>query len=301
MKNNKKNNTTETVMMNQTKAGKVFDCFNYIFFFVMSLIMLAPLLYVFIGSFSSTGFANLNFGKFSAEAYRQILASKKVTGALLNSILITLVGTALRMAATSAAAYALSKSILPGRKFLMKVVVFFMLFWIGMIPDYILEANVYHLKNTYWVYWLKGLISSSNLIIMINFFKDLPAGVEESAYIDGCNDLQTFVKIALPMSKAAIATFSLFYAVDLWNDYLKAIIYIDDSSMWPITVWLRQFIVLAQGTVLENASYRSTDAWLPTNAVKFATITISVIPILMIYPFVQKHFSKGVMIGAIKG
>jgi putative aldouronate transport system permease protein len=194
----------------------------------------------------------------------------------------------------------LSKNYLPGHKAFITIMMFFYLFSLGLIPDYIVEANVYGLKNTWWAIWLPGLISSSNLIVMMNFFRNLPPSIEESACIDGCNEAQSFVLIALPMSKAAIATFTLFYAVDLWNDYLKSIIFIDDANMWPITVWLRQFIVLSQGNLLEEVG-DYVEAWLPSNAVKFATIMISTIPIIMIYPFLQKHFAKGVMVGSVKG
>ena len=182
----------------------------------------------------------------------------------------------------------------------MAIMMFFYLFNLGIIPDYIVEANVYGLKNTWWAFWLKGAIGSSNLIVMMNFFRGLPAEVEESARIDGCHEAQSFFYIALPMSKAAIATFTLFYAVDLWNNYMTAIIYIDNADMWPITVWLRQFIVLSQGNILESVS-DYIEAWLPSNAVKFATIMVSTIPIICVYPFLQKHFAKGVMVGSIKG
>lgn len=286
--------------LNQSTAGRIFDKFNYLFFTIWGIFMIVPLLYVLIGSFSSTGFMYLNFGNFTLEAYTSIFKSERTMGALWNSVFITVIGTALRVCCTTLTAYVLSKKYLPGHGFFMVIVMFFYLFNLGMIPDYIVEANVYGLKNTWWVYWLKGAIGSSNLIVMMNFFRGLPAEVEESARIDGCNEAQSFFHIALPMSKAAIATFTLFYAVDLWNNYMTAIIYVDNADMWPITVWLRQFIVLSQGNILESVS-DYIEAWLPSNAVKFATIMVSTIPIICIYPFLQKHFAKGVMVGSIKG
>lgn len=286
--------------LNQSTAGRVFDVFNYCFFTVWALLMMAPLLYVLVGSLSTTGMTYMKFGRFTLEAYSSIFKSARTIGALRNSIIITVVGTAIRVACTSVTAYVLSKNYLPGHKIMMVIVMFFYLFTLGLIPDYIVEANVYHLKNTWWALWLKGAIGSSNLIVMMNFFRNLPASVEESARIDGCNEAQSFVHIALPMSKAAIATFTLFYAVDMWNEYLKSIIYIDDVDKWPITVWLRQYIVMSQGNMLEDIS-DYVEAWLPSNAVKFATIMVSTIPIIMIYPFLQKHFAKGVMVGSIKG
>ena len=286
--------------LNQSKAGKAFDVFNYVFFTLWALLMMTPLMYVLIGSFSTTGFTYLKFGEFTLEAYTSIFKSARTMGALRNSMIITVVGTVIRVACTTMTAYVLSKKFLPGHGAMMAVVMFFYLFNLGLIPDYIVEANVYGLKNTWWALWLKGAIGSSNLIVMMNFFRNLPAGVEESACIDGCNEAQSFLYIALPMSKAAIATFTLFYAVDMWNEYLKSIIYIDNADMWPITVWLRQFIVMSQGNMLEDIS-DYVEAWLPSNAVKFATIMVSTIPIIMIYPFLQKHFAKGVMVGSIKG
>jgi putative aldouronate transport system permease protein len=286
--------------LNQSTAGRVFDVFNYCFFTIWALLMMAPLLYVLVGSLSTTGMTYMKFGRFTLEAYSSIFKSARTIGALRNSIIITVVGTAIRVACTSVTAYVLSKNYLPGHKIMMVIVMFFYLFTLGLIPDYIVEANVYHLKNTWWALWLKGAIGSSNLIVMMNFFRNLPASVEESARIDGCNEAQSFVHIALPMSKAAIATFTLFYAVDMWNEYLKSIIYIDDVDKWPITVWLRQYIVMSQGNMLEDIS-DYVEAWLPSNAVKFATIMVSTIPIIMIYPFLQKHFAKGVLVGSIKG
>ncbi len=289
-----------TMKLNQSTAGRVFDVFNYAFFTIWGLIMIAPLLYVLVGSLSTTGMAYMHFGKFTLEAYSSILKSARTLGALRNSLIITVVGTVLRVACTSVTAYVLSKKYLPGHKIMIAIVMFFYLFTLGLIPDYIVEANVYGLKNSYWALWLKGIIGSSNLIVMMNFFRNLPTSVEESACIDGCNEAQSFVFIALPMSKAALATFTLFYAVDLWNDYLKSIIYIDNADKWPITVWLRQFIVLSQGNMLDDVR-DYVNAWLPSNAVKFATIMVSTIPIIAIYPFLQRHFAKGVMVGSIKG
>lgn len=295
-----KKHASLTMKLNQSTAGRIFDVFNYAFFTIWGLIMIAPLLYVFVGSLSTTGMAYMHFGKFTLEAYSSILKSARTLGALRNSLIITVVGTVLRVACTSVTAYVLSKKYLPGHKIMIAIVMFFYLFTLGLIPDYIVEANVYGLKNSYWALWLKGIIGSSNLIVMMNFFRNLPTSVEESACIDGCNEAQSFVFIALPMSKAALATFTLFYAVDLWNDYLKSIIYIDNADKWPITVWLRQFIVLSQGNMLEDVR-DYVNAWLPSNAVKFATIMVSTIPIIAIYPFLQRHFAKGVMVGSIKG
>jgi putative aldouronate transport system permease protein len=175
-----------------------------------------------------------------------------------------------------------------------------MLFSAGQIPNFVAVANKFGLKNTYWAVWLPVAISSSNLIIMKNFFQQLPESIEESARIDGCNEIQSFMRIVLPMSKASIATFSLFYAVGHWNNYLRPMIYLDDSTMWPITVWLRQIVILSQGTMADDVAAEVT-VWAPSEAVKYATIVVGTIPIICVYPFLQKHFAKGVLLGSVKG
>jgi ABC-type sugar transport system, permease component len=284
---------------NQTTAGKIFDVANYLFLALLGVLMLAPLIYVLVGSFSSTGLARLKFGHFSIEAYKMIFSGRMLT-ALFNSTVITLGGTLLNIVVTSMAAYVLSKRLLPGRKWMLRIVIFFMLFSAGMIPDFVVVNNKLGLGNSFWALWLPVTISSANLIIMKNFFQDLPESIEESARIDGCNDIQSFIKIIIPMSKASIATFSLFYAVGHWNNYLRPLIYINKPELWPITVWLRQIVLLSQGTMGDDV-VTEVAAWAPSDAVKYATIVLATVPIICVYPFLQKHFAKGVTMGSVKG
>lgn len=286
---------------NQTAAGRVFDIFNHLLLGLFALIMVAPLVYCVVGSFSLTGMAYGRFTAFSLEAYQMIFCSGKTLGSLWNSAVITLVGTLINIVMTSTAAYALSKKELPGRKWLLRIVVFFMLFSAGLIPDFIVIANQLHLKNTFWAIWLPVAISSYNLIVMKNFFQNIPESIEESGRIDGCNELQSFIRIVLPMSKASLATFSLFYAVGHWNNYLRAMIYLDKSDMWPITVWLRQIIILSLGGMGNDNLSEQDAVWAASEAVKYATIVVSTVPIICIYPFLQKHFAKGVLLGSVKG
>lgn len=284
---------------NQSALGRIFDAGNYVFLGLLAIIMLAPLLYVVIGSFSSTGLARLTFGNFSTSAYQMIFSGRTIRS-LGNSVIITLGGTLLNIVVTSMTAYVLSKKYLPGRKLMLQVVIFFMLFSAGLIPDFIVVNNKLGLGNTFWAIWLPVTISSSNLIIMKNFFQDLPESIEESARIDGCNEFQAFLRIILPMSKASVATFSLFYAVGHWNNYLRPMIYLDNSEMWPVTVWLRQIVILSQGTMGDNVP-SDVSIWAPSDAVKYATIVVATIPIICVYPFLQKHFAKGVTMGSVKG
>ena len=286
---------------NQTAAGRVFDILNHVLLGLFAVLMVAPLVYCVVGSFSATGMAYGRFAAFSLEAYRMIFRSGKTLSSLGNSFTITAVGTFINIVMTSTAAYALSKRNLPGRKGLMGIVLFFLLFHAGLIPEFIVVANQLRLKNTYWAVWLPVAISSSNLIIMKNFFQNIPESIEESARIDGCNEMQSFIRIVLPMSKASLATFSLFYAVGHWNNYLRPMIYLDDSGMWPIPVWLRQIIILSLGGMGNDNMSEQDVVWAATDAVKYATIVVSTVPIICVYPFLQKHFAKGVLLGSVKG
>lgn len=276
------------------------DVLIYDFFIVLASVMVSPLLYVAVGSFSSTGLAQFRFGKLDFSAYKMIAFSQRTMRSILNSFLITIAGTGMNIVLTSVTAYALSKKDLPGRNWMMKLVIFFMLFHAGLVPDYILVSNTLGLTNTYWAIWMPVLISSSNLIIMKNFFQQLPASIEESARIDGCNEIQSFIHIVIPMSMASIATFSLFYAVGHWNNYQRAMIYISDPNKFPITVLLRQVVILSQGSLADDV-LPEVQVWAPTNSVKYATIMVGTVPIICVYPFLQKHFTKGVLMGSVKG
>ena len=286
---------------NQSRAGRAFDIANYFGVGLLAAVMVAPLLYCLIGSFSATGMSSGKFVAFSLDAYRMIFGSGKTARAIGNSFVITIVGTLINIVMTSTAAYALSKPQMPGHKWLTYMVVFFMLFSAGLIPDFIVVANRLHLKNTYWSVWLPVAVSGYNLIVMRNFFRQLPESIEESARIDGCNELQSFIRIVLPMSKASIATFSLFYAVGHWNNYIRPMIYLDNSQAWPITVWLRQIVILSLGGLGNDNMSENEIVWAATDAVKYSTIIVSTVPILCVYPFLQKHFAKGVLVGSVKG
>jgi len=286
------------IQRNQSKAGRVFDVLNYFLLGLLSLAMIFPLLFVIVGSFSISGMIG-GFKAFSLDAYRYILTTNALARSTLNSVLITVAGTAINITVTSITAYALSKKYLRGRAAMMTIVVVFMLFNPGMIPNYLVVSNL-NLTNTFWSVWLPGTISAYNMIIMKSFFQSLPVSVEESARIDGCNDLQVFTRIVLPLSKASIATITLFYAVGHWNSYFNAMMYINDINKWPIQVWLRQIIVLSVGGFAGNESL-SEYAKVPSDAVKFAVIVISTLPIIVVYPFLQKYFAKGVMLGSVKG
>ncbi len=286
------------MVKNKTAGSRIFDVFNYVFLGLIGVVMVFPIAFVVMGSFSATGMIG-GFNSFSLDAYKYIFTTNVLARSTVNSVIITVVGTAINMLITSITAYALSKKYLPGRKVMMGVVIVFMLFNPGMIPNY-LVVNDLHMLDTYWSLWLPIAISAYNMVIMKNFFQGLPDSIEESAQIDGCNDLQVFLRIVVPISKASFATITLFYAVSHWNSYFNAMMYLNDINDWPIQVWLRQIIVLSVGGFAGSESL-SEYAKVPSDAVKYAVICVSTIPIVIVYPFLQKYFAKGALLGSVKG
>ena len=213
--------------------------------------------------------------------------------ALAVSIGITLVGTIVNMFFTTTMAYGLSRKNLVGKGPLLKMVMFTMVFSGGMIPTFLVVRSL-GMYDTFAALILPGAISAYNMLIIRNFFLGLPSELEEAASIDGCSDIGIFFKIALPLSMPVLATFSLFYGVGHWNDYMSSLIYIDDQKKYPFTLVLRSL-------VMQNPT-ETTEAELPpSDTLKMAVIVIGTIPILCVYPFLQKHFAAGTMVGAVKG
>jgi putative aldouronate transport system permease protein len=182
----------------------------------------------------------------------------------------------------------------------MNLVIFSMLFSGGMIPGYLVVKEL-GLLNSYAAVILPGAISAFNLIVIKNFFQNLPPGLEEAARIDGCSDVGVLWRIVLPLSKPIIATFGLFYAVGHWNNFFSAMLYLNDSKMWPLQVMLREIVMLSQVAVGDMSAFDPEFVEPPDQAVKMAVIVVGTVPILLVYPFLQKHFAKGVLLGSIKG
>lgn len=202
------------------------------------------------------------------------------------------------MVITVLTAYPLSKKFLPGRSVIMQLFFFTMIFSGGMIPTYLVVKS-YHLTNTIWALIVPGLLNVYNMIIMRTFFEGIPEDLEEAARIDGCSEWKALIKIILPVSKPALASVGLFYAVWHWNSFFDVVLYITKRELWPLQTLLRE-IVLTMSMAELNASLADV-ATPPSSAVIAATVIVSILPILLVYPFLQKHFVKGVMIGAVKG
>lgn len=236
------------------------------------------------------------------ETFKYVLNNPRlgVSLGLWNSFVYTVVGTFVAVLATFITAYPLSKKRLAGRKIIMHIFVFTFVFEAGIIPNFIVYKSL-GLVNSFWVMIIPGAINTFLLIIMRSFLDALPEELEESAYMDGANDLQTMWKIYFPLARPAIATLSIFYAVSIWNQYLMPMIYLQKQSLKPITVVLYNLIVSGSkdGTSLESMTVNGVQL-LPQN-LQAAAIFLSVAPILIVYPFAQKYFTKGMLIGAVKG
>jgi putative aldouronate transport system permease protein len=293
--NNKNNNSMQ---------GIIFDIFNYIFLGLYALAALLPFVYIVAASFATDAeIADRPFfllpRNFTTEAYGLIFHSNTLFRSLGVSVFVTVTGTLIALFCTITFAYPLSKKNLIGRGFVLNCIIFTMVFSGGMIPSYLIIRNLGFI-NKYWALIIPGAINTTNLIIVKNFFQALPGELMEAAEIDGCTEMQILWKIVLPLSKPILATFGLFYAVGHWNDFFSSLLYINDPKKWPLQVLLRQIVMLSQATLVD-ASSLPADYVPPAQSMKMATIVVGIIPIMLVYPFLQKYFAKGVMIGAVKG
>ncbi len=272
------------------------------FLLLFTLMCLIPFLNILGSSFATPAeIATRTFiiipREFTLNAYRYILSTPTIFQSIGVSLIVTVTGTFLSMVLTAFMAYALSRKYLHGRGIFNFIVVFTMLFSGGMIPTFILVQSL-GLIDSLWSLILPSAVSAYNMIIMRNFFQGIPDSLEESAKMDGCSDWGVFFRIILPLSLPSIATISLFYAVSYWNTYQSAILYINDSAKWPIQVLLRQIVIVSSGM---NADATSVDVVPPAQSVKMAVIMVATMPMLIAYPFVQKYFVKGAMVGSVKG
>ena len=267
-------------------------------------IMILPFFHVFAVSFSSykdvLGGGLILFPRNpTLAAYEAIFNGGIVVRALQVSVGVTLIGTFAQMVFTTTMAWGLSRPGVPGSRFLLFVVLGALLIAPGMIPTYLLVKEL-NLLNTYSALVLPGLISSFNLVIIRQFFMNLPSELIDSARIDGASEWHIFWNIALPLSKAVLAVIALFYAVALWNNWFNALLYVHDSTMWPIQLVLRQYVL--QGSDLATAADTQSNTPLPpARTLQMAIVVVATVPILIVYPFLQKYFTRGVLTGAIKG
>lgn len=284
------------------KSITLFDVVIHIVLIAFVLACLLPFLYVLIVSFTDPSvYVPLEFQlipeKFSLDVYLSILNTDTFVRTLGNTVYVTLVGTVLSIFTTFTFAYGLSKKDVPFHKLFIAIVLFGLLFNPGMIPEY-MNIRGLNLLNNFWSLILSGMISSWNVVIARNFIQGIPGELEEAAKVDGCSYFGTFFRIILPLSTAAIATLTLFIAVGNWNQYTKPLLYLNDYKMHTLQVYLKSLLVDSD-TMGMNAV--ASDRVLPSETIRMATVILAMLPIMCVYPFVQRYFVKGVMVGSVKG
>lgn len=289
----------------QSKGDMIFTGFVYIILIMIGIITLFPFLEVVFNSLLSSkelvesAKSILAIPKHpTLDNYKYVLNGDRIYNAYGITIFRTIIGTLLNMVITVLTAYPLSKKFLPGRSVFMQIFFFTMIFSGGMIPTY-LVVKMFGLIDTIWALIIPSLLNVYNMIIMRTFFEGIPEELEDAAKIDGCSEWKTLLKIVLPVSKPALASIGLFYAVWHWNSFFDVVLYITKRELWPLQTLLRE-VVLTMSMAELNASMADL-ATPPSSSVIAATVMVSTIPILVVYPFLQKYFVKGVMIGAVKG
>ncbi|MFD0677169.1 MULTISPECIES: carbohydrate ABC transporter permease [unclassified Paenibacillus] len=288
-----------------SKRMTVFDYVNYSLLVLISIVCVFPFIYVFSVSFTDPKvYIPLKFYMFpeqwSLAAYKYILSTNSFLNALKSTVFVTFIGTALSVVTSFTFAYALTKKTMPGRSVMLSAVVFTLVFQAGILPSYILVKSL-GLLNSYWSLIWPSLTSAWSLIVIKSFLESLPSELEDSARMDGCSDMGVFLRIIIPLSMPAIAAFTLFFAVSYWNTYFNALIYISDSKKWTLQVLVKTLVIDSDSTGVGQAGASGDDRIVPQETIRMASIMLAMAPILAVYPFLQKHFAKGVMLGSIKG
>ncbi|MCS7462829.1 carbohydrate ABC transporter permease [Paenibacillus doosanensis] len=296
------------MIFKKTIGETIFDSFNHILLVLFGLVSLYPLLYVLFASFSEpaelakhTGILLKPLG-FSVVGYEIVFNNPNIIIGYMNTIIYVVVGTCLNVLLTAIGAYVLSRKNLMLKKPMMIMIVFTMYFGGGLIPHFLLVKNL-GMYDSRLALIIPGIIATWNLIVMRTAFNAIPDSLEESAKIDGANDFVILFRIILPVTKATLAVMVLFYAVGHWNSWFNAMIYLRDRGLFPLQLLLREILIAnsAGGNLLEGASVSDDDQALVYLVIKYCTIIVATVPILFIYPFCQKYFMKGVMLGSLKG
>lgn len=289
--------------MRASAGEKVFYAANYFLLSIAGMLCFLPLLHIFATSFSDAGMimsgrVSLWPVQWSADAYKALFLGTRIVEAFGNSVTITIVGILLSVTGSIAVAYPLSKEYFYCRRLLSLLILFTMIFGGGLIPNYLLVKSL-GLIDTYWALWLPGLISTYNMWVMKTFFQNVPRELEDAARIDGCGELRLIRSIVIPVSLPMIVAISLFYGVTYWNNFFNVLIYINDTSKYNLAVLVQQMIFSASNPKLTIEP--DLQSSITAEAVKSAGVLVMVAPVMVVYPFVQKHFVKGVMIGSLKG
>ncbi|GGA40475.1 MULTISPECIES: carbohydrate ABC transporter permease [Psychrobacillus] len=292
--------------MRESKTDRAFNIFNYVFLAIVALLVIYPLIFVLSASLSNpenviSGDMWLWPKEFTLDAYEKVFQNKDIINGFINTLKYTIFGTILNVVMTILAAYPLSRKDLKGRGFIMAFIVFTIFFSGGLIPTYLLIRDL-GMLNTFWVMIIPNAVAVWNIIIMRTFFQSIPHELEESAMIDGAGNFRILWSIVLPLSFPVIAVMVLFYSVGHWNSYFQALIYLQDQEKFPLQLILRQILIQGQTDDMIKATSESFLAQqLSVEGLKYAVLIVANLPMLMLYPFLQRYFVKGVMIGSLKG
>lgn len=290
----------------KTRGDRVFDVINTILLSLLALSFIYVLIFVLSASLSSptavySGKVILWPVDWTLEGYERVFRESKVWVGYRNTAIYTLIGTLISVALTTTAAYALSRKDLPGRGIIMGLLVFTMFFGGGLIPTYLIVKDL-GLLDSMWAVILPGCVSMSNIIIAKTFFSSsIPIELLEAAQLDGCSNRKYFFNIVIPLSQAIIAVLCLYYAVGYWNQYFSAMIYLKDREKYTLQLILREILIEAQASEAMTDDLEAAQLQEVSEVLKYALIIVASVPMLILYPFIQKYFVKGVMIGSLKG
>ncbi|MDQ1913577.1 carbohydrate ABC transporter permease [Paenibacillus sp. GD4] len=294
-------------MMDYSRGDRVFDAVNTLLLILITVIVMYPLLFVLSASVSEPSVVargqlwllpkGINF-----VGYERVFQNKEILSGYMNTIVYTLVGTAINLVLTICAAYPLSRADFRGRHVITAFIVFTMFFSGGLIPTYLLVKKL-GMLNTLWAMVIPNAIAVYNVIIMRTFFQSsIPFEIQEAASIDGCSNFRILLRVVLPLSMPIIAVMVLFYAVGHWNAFFQALIYLSDRGKYPLQLILREILIQGQmAAMIDMADDSLAKKLMEVEVIKYAVVVIANLPVLLLYPFLQKYFVKGVMIGALKG
>lgn len=291
--------------MKKDLKSRLFDCCIVGFLLLVIVVTLYPFLHIAAVSLSSPGAVSRYQVSFypiglNLDAYRAVLGNPAVWTGYFNTILYAAAGTGINMVLTTMTAYALSKKELYGRKFFSAMFVFTMFFTGGMIPNYMVVKGI-GILDTMWAVILPPALSTYNMIIMKTYFEGFSEELEDAARIDGCNPLGVLIKIILPVSRPIMLTIALYYSVFHWNSYFHPMLYLQTKNKYPLQVFLQQILISGETAFANASSSIDSSQLLVSESVKYATIIVAVLPVIIIYPFIQKYFTKGALAGSVKG
>lgn len=291
--------------MIRTRGERIFNVINIVLVALITSTCLLPFIHILAKSFSANTYLlqkEVFFWPkgFTLNSYQYVLSNPQFFRSLINSVFITVAGTVLSMLVTVLTAFVFTRNELPFQKLIVRLFIFTMFFSGGMIPTYLVVSDL-ALLNTVWAVLLPSAITASHVIIVRTYFQSIPKDLTEAAFIDGCTNFQTFLHVVLPLSKAVIAVIALYVSSSLWNRYFEPMLYLSDRNLYPLQLFLRQILIQNDLEGADISAATIQEQQYISELIKYGVIIVSTLPMMLVYPFIQKYFVKGVMIGSIKG